>query len=236
MTVIFTASGFGLPAITPVNYSVPVATIPAGTYTVIVDYTAAGNVELSTWTITVDPCTTTPCSQAPTGLTSSPNPNGSVTLEWLPVSGSVACRVRGRIAGTSTWATASPIAVVEPTSYTIPDAVLTDGATYEWQVQCACSLSPPVVLTAWSSSASFTAPTLRLAAATDLQVFPNPATDFLQVTTSTSNEPYAIMDVLGRTVDLGLINGPISVQDLPSGWYTLRVGEQATSLSFLKSE
>ena len=48
MTLIFTASGFGIPTITPFSGLIPVGTIPAGTYTVVVDYTAAGNTELST--------------------------------------------------------------------------------------------------------------------------------------------------------------------------------------------
>jgi len=235
VTVVYTSAGIGLPAITPVNYNVPVATVPAGTYTVNVDYTAGGNLEISTWTITVDPCTTTPCSQAPSGLTSNANPNGSVALAWLPVSGSIACRIRGRLSGAIAWATTSPVFGVEPTSYIIPNAVLTDGATYDWQVQCACSLSP-ISITGWSATANFTAPTLRQAAASALQVFPNPATDWLQVASAPANEPFEIIDILGRSVERGMINGPIGVQNLPTGWYTLRIGEHTTSVPFLKSE
>lgn len=44
----FVASGFGLPVITAVNYSVPVPALAAGSYTVVVDYVAAGNTEVST--------------------------------------------------------------------------------------------------------------------------------------------------------------------------------------------
>jgi hypothetical protein len=226
----FTASGFGLPTITPVTYSVPVsATLNAGVYTVVVDYVAAGNTEISTWTITVDSCGVSTCGPDPTGLASSPNADGSVDLSWNAVAGSVACRVRGRVAGTTSWATTSPSFGPEPTSFRVPSAFLTGGATYEWQVQCACSISP-LLATGWSSSASFTAPTLRTGPSAE-GLAPNPASHAVRVTDpDAAGQPYRLLDATGRTVASGTVDGPIGVDALPAGLYLLQWGTEAPAL------
>jgi hypothetical protein len=211
----WTPSGIGLPVITPVTYNVPVGTtLSAGTYTVVVDYTAAGNMEISTWTIVVDSCSAAACDVDPTGLASMANADGSLDLSWGPVAGSVACRVRGRVLGTIPWATTAPSFGVEPTSFRIPGAFLNPGDTYEWQVQCACSISP-LIATNWSASATFSAPLLREAvpeaSGSSSVRFDGRILRFVQP--EDQGSPFRIYDATGRVVLDGKVNTTVSLHD-----------------------
>lgn len=228
VTLIFTSSGFGIPTITPFSTSIPVTgATPAGAYTVIADYTAAGNTELSSWSIIVDPCFLS-CGPDPTGLVSVPNPSGSVMLEWNPVPGSIACRVRGRVASTIPWATASPVFGIEPTLFVIPGAVLTSGANYEWQVKCACVISP-LDATGWSATSTFVAPSARLAGALDITLSPNPAHNFIQLNGVDAGTAYELFNSMGSKVAQGQFNGPIAIESLPAGMYNIRVQNEVKS-------
>ena len=226
--VIFTESGFGLPTITPVNYSVSVpGPIPAGTYTVVVDYTAAGNMEISTWTIDVDACSSPPaCSLDPVPLGDTLNTNGSVTLLWAPVDSSVACRVRGRELFTTTWATAAPVFAAEPSSFTVPAAFLTPGTYFEWEVQCACSISP-LNATNWSIPLTFLYPSLRNSGLSETAESVRIRWDgqqlhFLQAVRGT---PYTVVDAMGRLVQQGLVENAVNLDHLSNGLYWVRVGQ-----------
>ncbi len=235
VTLVLTMTGFGLPTLTPFSGTIAVGSLPAGSYTVQVDYTASGNVELSSWPLVVESCGST-CTQAPDNLSSSPNPTGSVTLGWDASEPYVACRVRGRKVGTVSWAVTSPVFGSTPTSFTVPSAFLDPGDNYEWQVQCACSVSP-VSLTPWSSSGFFTAPVLRTeqgALESDISLLPNPATHHIQLNGIEPGSDYRIIDMTGRELISDRYNSMIDVYHLAPGWYSVLVNGQ--SLPFIKMD
>ncbi|MBI1193572.1 MAG: hypothetical protein GC205_10405 [Bacteroidetes bacterium] len=175
------------------------------------------------------------CSAAPEGQSAVGNANGSVSLSWDPVPGSVACRVRGRIAGTPTWRFAPPIVAPEPTGTNIPAPLLTPGASYEWQVLCACSLSP-LVLTPFSATGAFVAPSPRLSAAAvnHIVLTPNPATAQVQLNGLTDQSPFTVLNAQGAVVAQGLYSGSIDVQHLAPGWYVVSAG--ANRYPFVKAD
>jgi hypothetical protein len=64
------------------------------------------------------------------------------------------------------------------------------------------------------------------AAENDVLLFPNPATDVIQIKSSESDLfNWSIWDVSGKSVKTGVTfsNEPISVNDLPKGMYFMRV-------------
>lgn len=230
VVVEFTASGFGLPTITPVNYSVSVpGPIPAGTYTVVVDYTAAGNMETSSWPLTVDACSSGPaCSSPPVLLGDTLNPDGSVTLLWAPVDSSIACRVRGREFGSSSWKRTSPEFGTEPSSFVVPSAFIMPGTYYEWGVQCACNIAP-VNTTPWSVTGLFLVPTMREGLSAE-GLAPNPASNAVRIMNPEAvGQPYFLMDATGKRVASGTVNGTIDVSAYPTGLYLLQWGSEAAT-------
>jgi hypothetical protein len=232
VTLILNSSGIGLPVITPFSGVIPVGSLGAGTYSVEVSYQADGNIEFSAWPLDVLSCGGG-CSQAPDGNSSSPNPDGSVSVSWNPDPAYQACRVRGRVLGSSSWSIAPAVTGSPPSAFTVPAARLVPGQTYEWQVQCACSLSP-LVISPWSVSDTFTAPLLRTKAEPELLLMPNPVQNTLLISGLEQGTPYQIADWTGRIVQAGVLSGPISLEAYPMGWYAVVLGER--SYPFLKVE
>ena len=110
-----------------------------------------------------DPFTTCSTTSAPTNLVTTPLSN-RFQLSWDPIPFSVACQVKGsRISPPGPNPTVN-IVGAEPTSTLVPYAVAGAGTTWNWQVRCACSISP-ISATPFSTFGNFTVPTLRTAAA-----------------------------------------------------------------------
>ena len=109
----------------------------------------------------------------PTGLDATPAGSG-MQLRWQPLPNSVACQVRGRPLGAPSFANLNAIGG-ERDALNLPGAVLTPGASYEWQVRCACATSPTVLATAFSALDTFTVPLIRTAEAGAWRLQPNPA-------------------------------------------------------------
>lgn len=193
-----------------------------------------------------DPCEVPPvlCSPvtAPIGLASSVAPGG-VSLSWDDVDGAVKCEVNGRPSGATSFA---KIRVnVPPYAAFVPAAQLNPGATYEWKVRCACTLSP-LVVTPFSTLQSFSWPVARLvenseqqaepqtapqrnalAGITVSEIYPNPASDvvYLHWSEVQPGLTWVLLDVQGKTVATGRADQPlqqVAVSHLPAGIYKLR--------------
>lgn len=109
----------------------------------------------------------------PTGLDAVPAGSG-MQLRWQPLPNSVACQVRGRPLGAPSFANLNAIGG-ERDALNLPGAALMPGASYEWQVRCACAISPTVLATAFSALDTFTVPLVRTAEAGAWRLQPNPA-------------------------------------------------------------
>ncbi len=89
---------------------------------------------------------------APTGLTSTYTPFSGALLEWDVVPGSIGVQIKAT-SPTGSNVTRRIIGF-ERDQYLIPDALLTTGL-YTWQLQAACSTTPPYAVTPISASNSF---------------------------------------------------------------------------------
>lgn len=92
-------------------------------------------------------------STAPTGLTSTYTPGSGALLEWNAVPGSVGVQIKA-ISPSGSNVTRRIIGL-ERDQFLVPDALFTAGI-YTWQVQAACSTTPPYSVTPISASNNFT--------------------------------------------------------------------------------
>jgi hypothetical protein len=179
-------------------------------------------------------------SSAITGLNSTVGAT-EVSLSWTPLTGSEGCRVSGGVVPDFTQNLV--LATPEVSSATIPIGILTPGSTYNWNVICACSLSP-LVTTPTSATATFDIPILRSADILDLSVnlHRNPIQDVLGLNVESTQDVSAqimVTDLLGRSIiqaERQLAQGINSLEfdlaDLSSGNYILTVNaNEGTSQS-----
>lgn len=168
------------------------------------------------------------CSSAaaPTGL--SATVSGGALLSWTAVPGSVACQVRGKPVSAPAYATLPPVFGTAAASANVPAGALTPGTSYDWQVRCACTVSPPD-LTPWSVTDTFTVPLARMAETpVHGTIVPNPAVHHATLPGLAPEAVLLLHDAAGRlrhqappgerTLDLG---------GLPAGLY--RVTERGPS-------
>jgi lysyl endopeptidase len=171
-------------------------------------------------------------ASAPANLTSSVGAS-SVTLSWDPVPESVACQVKGTRTSPAGPTGTQNLTGFEVSGTTVPFTVLGTGTTWDWQVRCACSISP-VDATPFSAAASFSVPTFRagdLSAA--LEAWPNPANEMLQVRYDapvSGRVTVQLVDMTGRTVlrtETAVLGGNNALElqtgHLPAGHYLLQV-------------
>lgn len=133
-----------------------------------------------------------PTLLAPSGLSSQVSAN-TVDLYWDPVPNSIACKVRGRIVGTSGFAGTPIFYSFEPETHIVSMNLLQANKTYEWQVICGCSVSP-IVATPWSSFSTFTTPPIIEQNSNEagelwlqpdeFSLFPNPADEEITILSS----------------------------------------------------
>jgi hypothetical protein len=165
-------------------------------------------------------------SVAPTGLSSSVS--GDAILSWTPVPGSQGCQVQGRPVGAPSFSSLSPIVGFEVSSATIPASFLTPGQDYEWQVRCACTISP-LDVTPFSVLNIFSVPLKT--ASTNYQAYPNPAEDVLYFSGLKENEQLILLDLQGKVVLEGSLNqSQLDLENLASGMYQLLIFDSETEI------
>ncbi len=187
------------------------------------------------------------CEEAPDGLQASVLSHG-VVLNWNVSPGVVGCRVFGRRIG-SPGAKTINIPLSGANQLYVPNSQLLPNSTYEWRVACACQLSP-LIATPFSEWSTFTLPAALVslnsgadvtgeelsAAELNINVYPNPAKDFLQVYTN-SAEQYQldIYDISGRRMQQQIgLSGPqqqLNISDLSAGSYVLQMRSEHQVLS-----
>jgi hypothetical protein len=119
----------------------------------------------------------------------------------------------------------------------VPAAQLNPGTTYEWKVRCACSLSP-LVVTPFSTLENFSWPALRVEASIEApglpgagtpspDLYPNPATAWLNIQwpESSLGNDWVLEDMQGKTWTGGRADNAlqqVDISQLPAGIYRLR--------------
>lgn len=164
--------------------------------------------------------------------------NQTATFEWQPVCTVNAWQLRWRCGTSGAWATVN-IANPAATAHTV---AVPAGCSPNWQIRGRCCDNK---WSAWSAIATpRPAATERrdLPETDGLKIYPNPATDFLQVEWPTG-QPEAQAEIFtleGKSVrQFLLLSGsaaqPVFVGDLPPGFYFLRLAGGRGQAYFLKN-
>ena len=196
----------------------------------------------SSATFTSSGCTAS-CT-APTNLQSTNVTSTSFTATWNVVSGATQYQLAGRAVGNSGWA----IFNVNTNSF---NAGLSPNKTYEWGVRAYC---PASGYTAWTGPVQFSTPPganerfvedqFDADSEFEFSVFPNPASDFINVDwMDTPGSPETtfveIYNTLGERVIYRSVesahNLKIELNDLAKGRYIIRLvsGDQTGQQSFI---
>ena len=177
----------------------------------------------------ITPCTL-PFPQT-TDLESNVTTNG-VALSWTPIPGALGCQVRG---GTLQSGFVQTFNVFQPeaSGFFVPASALTNGTAYQWQVRCGCSLNPPIA-GPWSETSFFSFGQGKSGLMENTQIparatiFPNPADQFVHVTTSIYAPLIEIFDATGRQMEIRNINEGqgllirFETKNWPAGIYFVR--------------
>lgn len=167
---------------------------------------------------------------APDGLTSNTIAGTGALLSWNEVQGAEMCEVQGRPLGASSFAKLR--FSVPPHEQLIPASALNLNTTYEWRVRCACSISPVIDTTPFSSLENFTTPASWLRASNPnpqkIALHPNPASETVQLTWTpmTGELQISLSDALGRLMIQMLMDAStgftqLDLADFPAGFYQL---------------
>ncbi len=202
--------------------------------------TAPNTCEVVTYGETEDYCVTigeaaATCSSAtaPSNLNSSVG-GSSVSLTWNPIPESVACQVRGtRISPPGPTGNQNLVGF-ELSGTTVPFGALGAGTTWQWQVRCACTTTPPIDATPFSATNTFSIPVLReMDLSAVVEAWPNPADQLLNVRYEAAFDGQPIVrltDMLGRTVlqtqtavAAGVNTLELNTAGLAAGHYLLHV-------------
>ncbi len=144
-----------------------------------------------------------------TDMESNVTENG-VFLSWEPISGSLGCQVRGGTLQTGFVQTFN-IFQAEAFEFFVPASALNSGTTYQWQVRCGCSLNPPIG-GPWSATSFFSFGEAKSGGMQNSDIpalatiFPNPADQFVYVTTTIHVPLIEIFDATGRQMEIRKIN------------------------------
>jgi hypothetical protein len=182
----------------------------------------------------VPQCSAPPCNSAnaPACVKATPGPT-KVDLSWLPISGSVACQVKGNRYGIVPFNPTQNIIGAEPKGSSVPYAVMVPGEIWDYSVRCACSITPIDASSFSAPSNTWTVPSPRLAGS-EINVFahPNPAFSELVVSFETLTEGevvFHVLDIQGRILSVqraefavGINQHVIDVRNLENGTYFFR--------------
>jgi glucose/arabinose dehydrogenase len=169
----------------------------------------------------------------PAGISISAIAASSATVNWQPISGAYGYRVRYRPIGSSSW-TLNVINNGTTSSHTISG--LTGSTTYEVQVCTKCQ-NDPQLLSAYSSSISFTTPAQRIDEEAEapilMTIYPNPVSDILYLNTTLPEDKglnVLVYNASGQLMFYKMMDGlnraqtqTINVQHLAAGHYFLEV-------------
>jgi hypothetical protein len=156
---------------------------------------------------------------APENPSSSVSSTTSASVFWDFVSGADEYQVQGRKVGASTRS------IFVPGTSTFL-SLFSAGLTYEYRVRALCGTET----SAYSAMHTFTMPNAR---ETDhfenYAVFPNPASEFIQLSHSETAASVTLYDVAGQQVlhnGLSGTNSAVSIQEIPAGYYIIQVRGQ----------
>lgn len=205
--------------------------VPNTTYSVQVQSGCMGGNALSPWSAVGTFTTAPPCSE-PSGLTATNITMTAAKLNWQVPTGATYYTVRYRKVGNTNWNTGSS------TTPTKNINGLSAGQQYEWQIRTSCGNA----VSGWSLLSTFTTnivktndeePTDVLAVSSDVNIFPNPTHDELNIEFSVTEYTQTIIkvvDMSGRTVKQVQLNAEagknltsISLGDLANGLYSLQI-------------
>ncbi|MEM7163738.1 MAG: choice-of-anchor B family protein [Bacteroidota bacterium] len=163
----------------------------------------------------------------------------SVNLQWDPVPGTIACKIRGREVGTSLFQHTPIFFGTEPSSYSVSTNFLQPETTYEWQVICGCSVSP-IVASPWSGFDTFTTPgesefsSKEIQLQDELNFYPIPAQNLITLQWNLGETQQAnleIYDMEGRLIDrynqITKKTLEINIEHLTKGIYFARLSDGA---------
>ena len=163
-----------------------------------------------------------------------------VQLLWDGIANSVACQIKAKRIIPAGPSPQQNVVGFEKQFTDVPKSLLGLGTSWEWQVRCACEISPAVVATALSAKDTFAVPTARIADLSELtmDLYPNPAVSEINAlvdATAAGQANYTVVDLLGRTLVSGQLNVeagrntlPISVSSLENGVYFLRLEQNGS--------
>ncbi len=164
-----------------------------------------------------------------------------VRLTWNGLPNSVACQVKAKRIVPVGPSPSQNLIGSEIQNTDVPFTVLGLSTSWEWQVRCACQITPSVLASAFSVKDTFNVPALRVADMSEwtVDLFPNPAVDQINAVMNASEAGQAVwsvVDLLGRTLvngDLNVGEGrntvSISLNGMENGVYFLRFEQNETS-------
>ncbi len=174
------------------------------------------------------PCSTGTCDE-PTGTFASSIRRKRADLNWDAMGGAVSYTVQLRVQGSTAWGSEATT-----TSTNITATGLSNGVTYEWQVRTNCSgesstYAPVCSFTAGNSSSSSCAGS-RLENTDQILVYPNPATDLINVdilVDANQALTLSLLDATGREIEnkeiYGLSHAEFDASTLGAGMYFVRI-------------
>jgi len=211
------------------SISSTISGLAAGTYTVTVtDNAGCTSVKVRTLT-----------NQAPAtpSLLSASASSNSLAISWTASTNANGYTLRLRKVGTTTWTT------LTSTSTNITATSLLSCTAYEYQVAASCTGGSPI--SAFSTLAS--ASTIGCGGKTEdvvelntLQVFPNPATNFVNLRYTAQTEGdilISLVDMTGRevlqqkaTIGSGTNNINLNLDQLATGYYIVEISDGVSKL------
>lgn len=150
----------------------------------------------------------------------------STMLSWNAPSGAVACQLKAQRLPSgpapSVNLTSAPINMIN-----VSNALTGAGSMWEYEVRCACSIAP-LEVTDFSAPATFSVPAPRAAEKT-IQIVPNPASSFAQLTLENDRvSQIEIFDLSGRTMLAlqGTGTVQLNLSNFETGIYLVEVNGQ----------
>ena len=177
-----------------------------------------------------DACTTCP---APTNTTATNITATAAKLNWQVNNCAVAYQVKYKVNGTTNWITAN----VNNNTGFINVTGLQPNTKYRWKVRSKCATNPNV-FSDFSTIKTFTTALLKsgLNSLAEIKVYPNPASDFINIETGTETLPISLLifnhsgqKVLESTITQ---NQQIDIRSFNPGIYLIRINNQA--IKFIK--
>ncbi len=186
------------------------------------------------------------CSVPAPDLQATVQQNG-VLLTWTPLPGTVGCRVQGNAIGQPQTLTQFDIPGENANQFLVPISTFAQNVNYRWRVACACALNP-LVASPWSAwNFFFVGNSAGISASSSLsgnqldsrnysvEIFPNPATDILNINANFEIRFVELFDISGRLIKAySNINSGTFIADisgLPLGSYVLKIRGSEGNLS-----